>query len=207
MTTPMMALPLRVPAPRPFLRAALALCACVAFFSLGAAGAVTAGFVAASDPRFRYEGRLDFTDPAAPVVIWQASRIAIDFEGDALALRLTDVKDQCFFNAVIDGRSSVVGLRSGKPPVGAAFHGLGAGRHTLRLFKRSEAASGTVRFRGIELAPGSRAWAPAPPGYRLAMEFIGDSITAGACDEDGAVDQWEDRSTHDNAVSYGALAS
>jgi lysophospholipase L1-like esterase len=39
------------------------------------------------------------------------------------------------------------------------------------------------------------------------MEFIGDSITVGACDEDGAADQWADRRTHNNALSYGALTA
>lgn len=29
----------------------------------------------------------------------------------------------------------------------------------------------------------------------------------GACDEDGAADQWVDHRTHDNAVSYGALTA
>jgi lysophospholipase L1-like esterase len=64
-----------------------------------------------------------------------------------------------------------------------------------------------VPFLGLGLAAGAGAWAPAPPSYRLAMEFFGDSITAGACDEDGASDQWSDFRTHDNAVSFGALTA
>jgi lysophospholipase L1-like esterase len=39
------------------------------------------------------------------------------------------------------------------------------------------------------------------------MLFIGDSITVGACNEDGAADQWDDRSTHNNALSYGAMTA
>jgi lysophospholipase L1-like esterase len=170
-----------------------------------AAGPARGEFLPASDARFRYEGRFDLSDPGAPVVIWQASRILIDFEGDTLGLRFSDASDQCFFNATIDGRTSRVGLRSGKPAEGETFAGLGSGRHSLELFKRSEASAGRVRFLGIDLAPGDRAWAAPAPAYRLAVEFIGDSITAGACDEDGAADQWDDRSTHNNATSYGAL--
>jgi lysophospholipase L1-like esterase len=164
-------------------------------------------FVPASDPRFLYEGRFDFADRSAPVAIWQGSRVRIDFEGATLALRFGAPSDQCYFNAVVDGRTSVVGLRSGEAPKGASFPALGSGRHSLVLFKRSEASAGTVAFLGVDIAAGARAWAPAAPAYRLAMEFIGDSITAGACDEDGAQDQWDDRRTHDNAVSYGALAA
>ena len=73
------------------------------------------------------------------------------------------------------------------------------------MFKRSEAAAGTVRFRGVELAPPATVWAPLPPHYELAMEFIGDSITVGACNEDGAADQWDDRRTHNCAFSYATL--
>jgi lysophospholipase L1-like esterase len=39
------------------------------------------------------------------------------------------------------------------------------------------------------------------------MEFIGDSIAAGACDEDGKSDQWEDHRTHNNAKSYTTLTA
>jgi lysophospholipase L1-like esterase len=179
------------------------LCAVVA--ASAATVADPANFLPASDSRFRYEGRFDFADPSAPVVIWQASRIGVDFEGPTLNLRFAQSSDQSFFNADIDGHLSIVELRRGKPAAGASFSGLGSGRHRLALFKRSEATAGTVRFLGIDLAPGARAWASPPPAYALAMEFIGDSITAGACDEDGAADQWDDRRTHNNALSYGAL--
>jgi hypothetical protein len=39
------------------------------------------------------------------------------------------------------------------------------------------------------------------------MEFIGDSITVGACNEDGDADQWENRRTHNAAMSYAALTA
>ena len=42
--------------------------------------------IPASDKCFRYEGRIDFNDANSPVIVWQASRISIDFEGDTLTL-------------------------------------------------------------------------------------------------------------------------
>ena len=164
-------------------------------------------FVSASDPRFVYEGRFDQSDPSAPVVIWQGSRIRLDFDGDSLALEFTAVKDQVFFNAAIDGHSTIVGLRENQPPAGVAFSGLGAGRHQLVLFKRSEATAGTVQFRGVTLTNGAKAFAPTVPTYVSTMLFIGDSITAAACNEDGDTDQWNDRRTHNNALSYGAFTA
>ena len=163
--------------------------------------------VSASDPRFRCEGRFDLSDPNAPVVIWQASRICLDFEGDTIGLLFDRAKGQCFLNAEVDGSTTVVEVREGTPARGVTLTGLGQGRHSLLLFKRSEADAGTVRFRGVQLAPGARAWRPAPVAYRLRMEFIGDSITVGACNEDGEKDQWEDRRTHNAAFSYAALTA
>jgi lysophospholipase L1-like esterase len=164
-------------------------------------------FIRASDPRFAYEGRFDFTAGAAPIVVWQASRIRIDFEGDSVALNVDEVHGQNFFDVVIDGKASIAGWSEGKKAEGNEFTGLGAGRHRLMLFKRSEAAAGTVRFRGISIASDAQAFAPTLPHYRIAFQFFGDSITAGACNEDGKEDQWDDRRTHNNALSYGAFTA
>jgi lysophospholipase L1-like esterase len=169
----------------------------------------TAGthFVSAADSRFRYEGRFDRTDLAAPVVVWQGSRICIDFTGDQLAFRFDGLSGQNFFDVHVDDAQAVIAVPARTDQRIVCPLPLTGGRHRLMLFKRSEAAAGTAHFRGIELAPAADVAAPAIPGYRLAMEFVGDSITVGACNEDGAADQWEDRHTHNNALSYGAMTA
>lgn len=165
-------------------------------------------FISAADPRFHYEGRFDFSDPTGLMVVWQGSRISLDFEGSQLALRFVGATEQNFFNVQVDGSASVVvGV-----PAGAVQRIVwpvlpGAGRHRLTLFKRSEAAAGQVRFAGVEIAPGAQAWTPAVPAYQLRMEFFGDSLMVGACNEDGATDQWDDRRTHNHALSYTTLTS
>jgi lysophospholipase L1-like esterase len=163
--------------------------------------------IPAADSRFRYEGRFDFSDSNAPVVIWQASRISLDFTGDALGLLFADARGQCFFNAAVDGSNTIVEVREGQPAQPTTLAGFGPGRHQLMLFKRSEADAGTVRFRGVTLTGSAQAWPPPPPAYRLRMEFFGDSITVGACNEDGDADQWDNRRTHNAALSYTALTA
>ena len=163
--------------------------------------------IPAADARFRYEGRFDFSNSNAPVIVWQASRISLDFEGNTLGLLFDDAQGQCFFNAEVDGSNTVVEVREGKPAQPATLAGFGPGRHHLALFKRSEADAGTVRFRGVTLAAGEKAWAPPAPVYRRRMEFLGDSITVGACNEDGDTDQWDNRRTHNAALSYAALTA
>jgi len=164
-------------------------------------------WIAAADPRFLYEGRFDFSDSNAPVVIWQASRISLDFSGDSVRVRFDDAKGQCFFNVEVDGSNTVVEILEGKPANPAIVSDLGAGRHHLTVFKRSEANAGTARFRGIETDPTAQVWASPKISYQLKMEFFGDSITVGACNEDGPADQWDNRRTHDNAFSYAALTA
>ena len=162
----------------------------------------------ASDPRFRYEGRIDFAAAAAPVLIWQGTRVRLDFEGGELAVVFAGATGQNFFNVSVDGGApQILAVPAGGRQVWRYPAPLGPGRHHLEIFKRSEAAAGHASFAGVELAAGAEAWAPVPPADRLRMEFFGDSITVGACNEDGAKDQWDDRRTHNNALSYGALTA
>ena len=163
--------------------------------------------IPASDPRFHYEGRIDFSDSNAPVLIWQASRVCIDFEGSAVRLLFSGAKGQNYLNAPVDGSNTIVEANEGMPVQPAMLSGFGPGRHYLELFKRSEANAGTVQFEGIDITPHENAWAAPPPHYQLAMEFIGDSITVGACNEDGATDQWDNRRTHNCALSYATLTA
>jgi len=163
---------------------------------------------AASDAAFRFEGRIDARDISSPVLIWQGSRVLVDFEGTELALHFGAAKGVSFFDFEVDGDVSVIEVKESAEPVLIKYSKpLSTGRHRLRLFKRSEADAGYAAFRGIELASGAKVYAPELVPTKLALQFFGDSITVGACDEDGTVDQWENRATHNNALSYGALTA
>jgi lysophospholipase L1-like esterase len=199
-----------------YLRLLLVSLAGVAFgLSAGSASADPAGApsasglraVPASDPHFRYDGRFDFADPGSPVVIWEASTIAIDFDGGRADVRFAGVTGQVFFDASVDGAATLLSLREGTADRPLPLAVSGRGRHRLVLFKRSEATAGTVHFAGIGVAAGARVFTPPSPASRMRMEFIGDSITVGACDLDGPVDQWDDRRTHDAAYSWAAVTA
>jgi hypothetical protein len=163
--------------------------------------------IPASDQRFSYEGRIDFNDPNAPAIIWQASKVSIDFEGDTLKLLFEKPTWQNYFNAQIDNSTTIVDVNIGVPPKGESFSGLGKGRHHLVLSKRSEAGAGSVQFKGIQIDDEAKVWKPTPVVYKLRMEFYGDSKTAGACNEDDGNDQWETRRTHNGLLSYAAMTA
>jgi len=163
--------------------------------------------ISASDKCFRYEGRFDFADANSPVVVWQASRISIDFEGDTLKLLFDGAKNQNFFNAQVDNSTTIVEVNEGMAAKGTTLTGFGKRRHHLVLSKRSEANAGSVHFRGIQISKGAKVWSPAQVAYKLRMEFIGDSKTVGACNEDANTDQWDTRRTHNGMLSYAAMAA
>ena len=179
---------------------------CLCLLPLAATAAPALSLLPASDARYRYEGRFDAADPAAPVMIWSGSRIRLDFTGDGLAVDFGPGVGQCVFNVTVDNATEVVDVRAGAGLRFAWPRTLGPGRHRLEIFKRSEAAKGQVAFHGVELAAGAEAWA-SPTGYRLKLEFFGDSITAGACNEDGATDQWDDFRMHNYAMSWAHLTA
>jgi lysophospholipase L1-like esterase len=164
-------------------------------------------FIPASKNCFSYEGRFDKTDPAGPVVVWQASRIDVGFSGGQLVLRFDHVHGQNFFDAQLDGIKYILSIRGSEDQHVRFQLPLNSRRHQLSLFKRSEASAGTVQFKGIEISKGAKAWRFESVAYRVKMEFVGDSITAGACDEDGDTDQWDDRRTHNAMKSYAALTA
>lgn len=145
--------------------------------------------VGAGDSRFRYAGRIDFRDPASPDLIWEATTVALDFTGDRLAVRLAGVQGQVFFNATVDGATVILAPHEAGPEQEIPVAVSGPGLHHLVLFKRTEASAGTAHFDGVAIAAGARASRPAAAPARLRMEIYGDSITAGACDEDGPADQ------------------
>ncbi len=199
-------------APTRLLGLALLLFGAVPARELGAAaeaGAQTLSHetVAASHPAFRYLGRFDGAAADARQVVWQSSTVEVGFEGAHLAFLFSGAEKQAYFRAEVDGVDQVFRVPEGDL-VRVAWSGpLGPGPHALRLTKRSEATAGTAWFRGIEIAPGASVRPPVPAAASLHLLFLGDSITAGACNEDGASDQWDDRRTHNALLSYAALTA
>jgi lysophospholipase L1-like esterase len=171
------------------------------------AGEAAPHLVSATAPEFRYEGRFDLRDPLGPVIIWQSSRIRVDFEGERLALVFDEIRGQNVFDVQVDAHTRVMPVQAGSDLRRVYLPPLGKGRHHLTISKRTESLVGLVRFRGLELEGGARVFAPADPAYRLRMEFVGDSITAGACNEDGNSDQWDNRISHNSILGYAAMTA
>jgi len=179
---------------------------CLGFLPLLAAFATEPAMTLspASDAAFLFEGRFDRRNPVEPGFIWAGDRISADFTGAQLALRFGQAEGQTYFDVTVDGVTQVVSGSAGRWIWPSPLAGE---RHRLKIVKRSEADAGHVVFLGLELAEGAKLLPPVPPGYRLKAQFIGDSITVGANNEDGVEDQLEDRRTHNHVLSYDYLTS
>lgn len=157
-----------------------------------------------SNTRLHYEGRIDKSNPKAVKLLWEGSTIKANFEGTSLKMQLENNSDN-YLNVFIDNNLTVVKCINGDKLYTLAS-GLEDKVHSVVIFKRTEASVGGVTFKGFVLDAGDQL-IQSEHTNNLKIEFYGDSITAGACDEDLGSDQWDDYSTHNNYMSYGAITA
>lgn len=164
-----------------------------------------------NDPKIRYSGRIDFSRPQAPTYSAVGAYITARFRGDSILAAISDeflYGRRNYYEVVIDGE--VVQKLAPEPGTDRYMlaEDLEPGEHTLVLAKRTEASIGRATFRGFEVT--GELLEPPPPMERR-IEFIGDSITAGAGNEVAASsplcaeDHWGE--PNDNYLSYGPVAA
>ncbi|WP_167761348.1 SGNH/GDSL hydrolase family protein [Duganella callida] len=164
--------------------------------------------VQADDAQLQYTGRIDFADPARPMLSWPGTSIEANFTGASLAVRLDDQLGKNFFNVFIDGDLAhpvVIEAAKGSKSYAVAT-GLQPGAHRFLLTKRTEGEEGGTWFQGLELADGGKLLAP-PPRKQRRIEFFGDSITTGMGNEspdDGPDDRLKDKN---NFMSYSSITA
>jgi lysophospholipase L1-like esterase len=136
---------------------------------------------APDDPGFLYTGRIDFSNAKQPKFSAPGVYIRARFRGTGVSVLLEDEfkwgTNRNYYDALIDGGPAFkIAPKQGVTRYEAAA-GLLNAEHELLLVKRTEASIGYSKFLGVEIA-GEILPPPERPARR--MEFIGDSITAGA---------------------------
>ncbi len=164
----------------------------------------------------------------APVFDWSGSGIVTSFTGSAISVTLTSYpySEDMGFNemqVVVDGTAVTPtghglvlnnnGACSSTDVCTGTYSlatGLGAGQHTVELYKRTEANYGYVQFGGFKNITGG-ALVATPDPYPRRIEFIGDSITAGygvlgtnPCDDVGDVNDAYESYAGQTARALGA---
>lgn len=163
-------------------------------------------YPASQQKNFRLVTRVDPEVPDLPLLAWTNAQVHARFTGTRLGLRMQGLNGQIWFNVSIDGQTQRLNLVSGTTQDYVLKRALSEGEHEVVITKRTEANSTQARFHGLLLAPGAR-MLPPPAERNLRIELYGDSISAGACNGDVAIDQYDDLSTHDGTRSYGAVAA
>jgi hypothetical protein len=164
--------------------------------------------IKADDKNLLYTGRVDFANPAAPVITWPATSIAGNFTGGSLAVTLDDQNGRNYFNVFIDGDESaplIVQADKGTKTYVVAS-GLAPGRHSFLITKRTEGEEGATVLRGLELADDGKLLAP-PARPKRRIEVFGDSITSGMGDEapmNGGDANGRDKNSY---MSYAAITA
>lgn len=159
-------------------------------------------FFHADHQNFSYMGRIDFSDPAAPILIYAGSNLRFRFRGTYLRISLENIPmgEYSAVGAVIDSLQSKIELagEGGKKMVTVAEN-LNDEIHTVTVFKRMGAAH-YFRFLGIET---DGELLPSEDQYSLKLEYYGDSVSAGevteALDYDGHCDPENHKGVYDNS--------
>lgn len=173
---------------------------------LCAVALVSAERINANDLRIRYSGRVDFSDPAAPGMIWPGTSVRARFEGTQLTVELNDELGKNHYNVIIDGQDAdpfVLATKKGTQSYVIATN-LSVGVHDLLLFRRSEGHTGITFFQGLET---DGRFLDAPPAPSRRIEFYGDSITCGMGIE--APEDYHDKELihRNNYLTYAAITA
>ncbi|WP_338894457.1 GDSL-type esterase/lipase family protein [Streptomyces sp. TG1A-60] len=133
-----------------------------------------------SDPNIVYVGRWDTGSGTTAVANWTGGYVQTSFTGTTVKVKARNAVN---FYVSIDGGPDVfhAGVRG---TVNLTPRSLPSGTHTLRITYRS----GDTVFQGLILDSGARTVAPSTPSGLI--EFVGDSITAGALTDRLALDSY-----------------
>lgn len=124
-----------------------------------------------TDPNIKYVGRWDTSTSSVATSYWGGAYLQTAFTGRTVKLKLGGFAN---FYVSIDHHTDVHYFASGT--VNLTPTPLAAGTHTLRV--ASESAGDSIRFQGLILSSGAKTVAPAISSKLI--EFVGDSVTAGA---------------------------
>jgi lysophospholipase L1-like esterase len=163
-------------------------------------GAGSPGVVAAG---VRWVGRVDLTDAQRPRFSWSGSGFVARFSGSSLSIQINS-SGAFIFKAVVDGTpQTAFTIPSGQQTASVAS-GLGAGTHTVELYRQTEGSQGDSQLLAITVGGGALTTPPAAPA-RL-IEIVGDSISCGYGTL-GALADSDCYPTESHWDTYGAVAA
>jgi hypothetical protein len=171
--------------------------------------------VAPNHPYIHYAGRFDFSNSQQPKFAWTSSSITLTFEGSFCKLLMrnfSEGKDKVgkpyanYFNIIIDGHLVRVLKVTNSQREYSIAENLSQGKHTIQIFKRTEALFGVCEFLGFQVDKSAKILPPDGVATKK-IEFIGDSITCGYGNEGDKQSCPFTPETENGYLSYAAITS
>ncbi|MBD7911272.1 GDSL-type esterase/lipase family protein [Clostridium cibarium] len=170
--------------------------------------------IEADNNNYEFNGRVDFSNPKSPTIIYAGSLIKTKFQGTSLKIAINN-KHACFENSIgfiVDGKihGKAIIEEHYKDIVLNIASDLEDEVHDLILYKRSDSCH-YFDFYGVILDKGCTILSSGPRAKRR-VECFGDSISAGevseAVDYVGKVDPENHEGIYSNAwYSYSMMTS
>ncbi|MBA2396996.1 MAG: endoglucanase [Ktedonobacteraceae bacterium] len=135
-----------------------------------------------TDPNIKYVGRWDTSSSTVAISYWGGAYLKTAFTGTTVKIKLENAVN---IFVSIDGKADVLS-EAANGTVDLTPQALRAGTHTLRVASRFQ--SDLIQFQGLILDPEAKTVAPTLSAKLI--EFVGDSITAGAKDSKFALSDY-----------------
>jgi lysophospholipase L1-like esterase len=163
-----------------------------------------------------YIGRFDLSDENRAKCEWPGSAVMINFEGKSISAVISDSGDggtnkfggfnnNYILPVVDDVLQKKIRLKSGKHSYILAKN-LENKKHSITIFKCTEAFIGTVVFHDFTLPVGGK-FLPPPAKKKRFIEFIGDSVTCAYGNEAKNEKEGFAPVTENNYYSYAAITA
>jgi Carbohydrate esterase 2 N-terminal/GDSL-like Lipase/Acylhydrolase family len=182
------------------------ICILIFFISFSSWAQSQPGFISPENTNLLYTGRIDFSNPSAPLISWSGTSIKANFTGKVLKVILDDQYGKNYFSVIVDEEiyhHFVIEAKQGQQEYTISTN-LPDGKHSLEIYKRTEGEEGHTLFKGLVID--GKLLNP-PARFKRRIEIFGDSITSGMGNE--AADNGADHllSEKNNYWAYGSIAA
>ncbi len=139
--------------------------------------------VLANHQYFQYTGRVDFTNPQAPIFSYPVTSCRFNFSGTILKLKMSEDNwgANNYVGVYLDNNPQPIVIQldsDNQENIYEVSHNLEDTEHQALLVKRNDYITGEFEFQGIIIDSDQKILPSSPPPKRK-IEVYGDSITAG----------------------------
>ena len=166
--------------------------------------ALAATRISPADKGIVYTGRVNFTNPESPLMVYPGTSIKANFSGSEIAMAAKPGSG--YFMVAVDNTPARKIFFSKSDSIITIAKGLKGNRHTVEVMLVYEGYNDRPEFRGFLLDDGARLL-KAPQTPQRCMEYIGNSITCGYGSEAANGDEHFSDANSNHYYTYAVATS